>query len=317
LNLKAAAVQMISLNNDYKGNLARAEPLIIEAASKGAKLILLPEFALAGYTFEDGIWEAAEPLKGRTYKWLKGLASKYDTYIGTCILETDGKDFFDTFIFLGPDEFFFHRKIEPASYEAFTFTGNGINHNVFDTKLGKIGIAVCFDTTKTHTMKTLMELNPDILLLTYSSPELPWFCLPKDRRVWVEEYRNTPELYASFLACPVIVSNKTGEVHSRIPFLPPFLRMNVSFTEGTCILDGNGRKLTEIKGGPGFIIEDLEIKKMQGKNPVLPKGRWLMPFTFSIRITMDGALLLGRLRYMLSKKRKMAAKRIYKTAGYF
>ena len=314
MNLKAAAVQMVSLNNDYKGNRKRAEIHIIEATDKGARLILLPEFALAGYMFEDGLWEEAEPLKGRTYKWLKGLALKFDAYIGTCILETDGRDFFDTFILLGPDEFFFHRKIEPASYEAFAFTGEGINQNVFDTKLGRIGIAICFDTTKTHTLKTLIGLNLDLLLLTYSSPELPWFCLPKDRRTWVEEYRNTPVLYASFLACPVIVSNKTGEAHTRIPFLPPFLRMDVSFTEGTCMIDGNGKKLSEIKGGHGIIVEDLEMKKMPGKNSVLPKGRWLMPFTLSTRITMDGALLLGRLRYMLSKKRKMAAARIYETA---
>jgi predicted amidohydrolase len=315
LGLKAAAVQMVSLNNDYRGNMARAEIHIIEAACKGAKLILLPEFALAGYTFEDGIWESAEPLKGRTYKWLKAFALKYDTYIGTCILETDGRDFFDTFILVGPDEFFFHRKIEPASYEAYTFTAKGINQNVFDTKLGRIGVAICFDTTKTHTIKSLIELNPDILLLTYSSPELPWFCLPKDRRAWVDEYRNTPGLYASFLACPVIVSNKTGDVHSRLPYLPPFLRMDVSFTEGTCILDRTGRKLSEIIGGPGIIVEDLEMKKMPGKNRVLPKGRWLMPFTLSTRITMDGALLLGGLRYMLSKKRKKAAARIYEAAS--
>jgi predicted amidohydrolase len=306
---------MVSLNNDYKANMARAEIHIIEAASKGAKLILLPEFALAGYTFEDSIWESAEPLKGRTYKWLKAFVSKYDTYIGTCILETDGRDFFDTFILVGPDEFFFHRKIEPASYEAFTFSAKGVNQSVFDTKLGRIGVAICFDTTKTHTIKTLIELNPDILLLAYSSPELPWFCLPKDRRAWVEEYRNTPKLYASFLACPVIVSNKTGEAHSRIPYLPYFLRMDESFTEGTCMLDGTGRKLSEIKGGPGIIVEDLEMKKMPVKNSVLPKGRWLMPFTLSTRITMDGALLLGRLRYMLSKKRKMAAAKIYEAAN--
>ncbi len=316
MSLKAAAVQMVSLNTDYKANMARAEIHIMEAASKGAKLILLPEFALAGYMFEDGIWDSAEPLKGKTYKWLKELASKYDAYLGICILETDGRDFFDTFILVGPDEFFFHRKIEPASYEAFTFSAKGINQSVFDTKLGRIGVAICFDTTKTHTIKRLIELSPDILLIAYSSPELPWFCLPKDKKAWVEEYRITPELYASFLACPVIVSNKTGEAHSRIPYLPRFLRMDVSFTEGTCILDGSGRRLSEIKGGSGIVVEDLEMKEFPRKNQVLPKGRWLMPFTLSTRITMDGALFLGRLRYMLSKKRKMAAARTYEAASF-
>ena len=67
--------------------------------------------------------------------------------------------------------------------------------------------------------------------------------------------------------------------------------------------------------GSGIIVEDLEMKKNPRIKSVLPKGRWLMPFTLSTRITMDGALLLGRLRYMLSKNRKKAAARIYETAS--
>jgi predicted amidohydrolase len=261
MKLKVASIQMVSLNGEFEENRKRAETLILEAIEEGASLILLPEFALAGYCFEDRLWEAAESIKGKTYMWLNGLASKNNVYIGTCILETDGRDFFDTFILVGPDEFYFHRKIEPASYEAFTFTSKGMNANVFDTKLGKIGVSICFDTTKTHTMKSLIEQKPDVLLLTYSSPELPWFCLPKDRKAWVSEYLNTPGLYASYLGCPIIVSNKTGEVHTKLPFLPPFLRMDVRFTDGTCIIDGGGRKLSEVKNGQGIAVAEIEPGK--------------------------------------------------------
>jgi predicted amidohydrolase len=312
MKLKVASVQMITLNEDYEGNKARAYNHIIEAVEKGAKLILLPEFALAGYCFEDRLWEYAEPLKGRTFMWLQALARKYDIYIGTCILETDGKDFFDTFVLSGPDEFFFHRKIEPASYEAFSFTARGMNMSVFDTRIGRIGVAICFDTTKTQTMRMLIEQKPELLLLAYSSPELPWFCLPRDRRVWVDEYNRTPGLYASFLGCPVVVSNKTGEVHTRIPMLPPFMRMDVKFTDGTCIIDRKGNNITGTLKGPGIAVGEIDTGIVPTSAKTLPGGRWFIPFTPSVRITMDSALLMGRLRYHLSSRRKEAAARTFR-----
>ncbi len=82
--LKVASVQMVSKNNDYEGNVSRALVLIEEAVKKGAKLILLPEAALIGYVFDDSLWTMAEPLKGRTFTWLKGLCKAHDVFIGTC-----------------------------------------------------------------------------------------------------------------------------------------------------------------------------------------------------------------------------------------
>ena len=73
MTIKVASVQMVSFNNDYEGNLSRGESHIDDAVNKGAKLILLPEFSLAGYAYTDSIWKMAEPLKGRTYKWQKSL----------------------------------------------------------------------------------------------------------------------------------------------------------------------------------------------------------------------------------------------------
>jgi len=98
MKIRVATVQMESLNNDYEGNLSRAERHINDGVSKAAKLILLPEFALVGYEFTDSIWKLAEPVKGRTYTWVKGLCERHNVYIGTCILENYEGDFYDTFI---------------------------------------------------------------------------------------------------------------------------------------------------------------------------------------------------------------------------
>jgi N-carbamoylputrescine amidase len=58
--LRVAAVQMESKNGLIKVNLEHALPFVDEAAKKGAKLIVLPEFMPTGYIFTNAIWDAGE-----------------------------------------------------------------------------------------------------------------------------------------------------------------------------------------------------------------------------------------------------------------
>lgn len=76
MKITVAAIQMESLNDDYDGNRKRAGDLIEIAVKQGAQLIALPEFALAGYLYADEIWQQAEPLQGRTYRWLSDLCDQ-------------------------------------------------------------------------------------------------------------------------------------------------------------------------------------------------------------------------------------------------
>lgn len=303
-----AAVQMESRNGDFDGNRKRAEDGIIEAINKGARLISLPEFALVGYTFTDSIWEMAEPLRGRTYDWLAGLCDKHDVFITTCILERDGDDFFDTLILCGPNGgLWSHRKVEPASYEAFFFKGAGQNPNTFDTPIGKVGVVICFDTSKTYSVKSLIENRPDLLLLQYSCPEWPPFAPKGDRTNWVETYKDAPRLYAKQLGVPVLSCNKTGAFSTTIPF--GFgIKYSCNFVDHSTILDANGEPIAEISKRAGVICAEVEL----GSNdniPIgrIPKGRWFLPYSLSTRLATEYSQKIGKARYRLSKKRKLAA----------
>jgi N-carbamoylputrescine amidase len=312
--LTVASVQMISRNNDFDGNIARARALIEDAVAKGAKLILLPEVALIGYLFDDPLWKEAEPLKGRTFIWLKELCTVKDIFIGTCILEKDGEDFFDTFILVGPGEedFWSHRKIEPASYEAYFFKGRGLNPNVFDTPIGRIGISICFDSSKTHTLSSLIDGKPEILLITYSCPELPWFILPGDRKNWIEVFEKTAEIYSGFLPVPLVISNKTGPFISPIPLMP-LLRANAPFVGRSTIVDRNGHLLSTLKEATGVLVEEVELgypESPRKSKENLPKGRWLLPYSNTIKFLMDLSYRMGKLRYTFSARRKEAARKI-------
>jgi len=311
VKFKAASIQMISENGNYERNRLRAESLIKDAVLKKARLILIPEFALAGYIFTDDIWSIAEPLKGRTYLWLKKLCVKHKVYLGTCILEKDGDEFYDTFILAGPgkNEIWSHRKIEPAVYEAYFIRGGEGAEPVFETPLGRIGVAICFDTSKTLTIEKIAAGRPDLLLIPFSYPGLGAFMPGRDRRKWDEEFKKIPSVYAGYLGVPVVTSNKTGSFESPLPLCGP-VRVKSDFTGVSQIVDASGEVLVCADKGEQVIVHELNIKPSSFSAPLkaIPSGRWLMKYSFTIRFTADLVQKMGGLRYRISRKRKIAAR---------
>ena len=311
-NLKVASIQMVSRNNDFEGNVSRAKALIEEAVKREAKLILLPEVALIGYVFHDTLWAMGEPLKGRTFTFLKSLCRAHDVFIGTCILEKTGEDFFDTFILVGPGDcdFWSHRKIEPASYEAYFFKGGGLNPNVFDTPVGRVGVSICFDSSKTHALSSIIDGMPEILLIPYSCPGLPKFILSSDRKNWVDVYEKTAAIYTGIIPVPLVISNKTGDFKSPLPGMP-MLRANGEFLGRSSIVDKKGRVLSTLKQGQGVLVEEVELGQIEDpqiSRNKLPKERWLLPYSGLIKMLMEFSYRTGKIRYRLSRKRKTAAK---------
>jgi predicted amidohydrolase len=274
---------------------------------------LLPEFALVGYEFTDSIWKMAEPLKGRTYTWVKGLCERHNAYVGTCILENYEGDFYDTFILVGPgdDALWVHRKIEPASYEAFFFKGAGMNANVFDTPIARIGVVICLDVTKTHTISSLVGARPEIILIAYSWPDLPSFLPKKDREYWVEAFVSIPKVYAQYLHVPVVSSNKTGRFISPIPLLKG-LKIEADFTGRSSIIDQNGDVVSSISKDAGTLVEEVELGKpdISAGTNIIRKGRWFFPFSRTIKLSCDVPLVFGRIRYRWSRRRRKAASQV-------
>lgn len=308
MKIKIAAVQMVSENGNVCKNTSHAEEFIYDAIGKGAQLILLPEFALVGYEYSDSIWKLSEPLKGRTYHWLKEICVKNKVYIGTCILEKDGEDFYDTFILAGPDpsDFWSHRKIEPASYEAFFIKDGGTNADVFETPLGKIGVAICLDTTKTHTLRSLAAAKPELLLIPFSYPDFPDFYPSGTRKAWKEGYLEIPRTYATALHVPVVSCNKTGKFESPVPMMGK-LRTNSLYLDTSQILDSNGTIIEISQPGEQVLLGEVEVT-MQARLPELPnqKRRWLLPFSAFVRFNTDTSYHFGKIRYTLSNKRKIS-----------
>jgi len=84
--MRVAAVQTPAAESVLSG-LQRAEPLVKDAASQGAELVLLPELMAVRYVFTEEMWDSAEPAHGPTVEWLKDTARTLRIWVGTSFLQ--------------------------------------------------------------------------------------------------------------------------------------------------------------------------------------------------------------------------------------
>lgn len=183
--LRVAAIQVESRDGDIKTNLEHASKFVEEAASQGAKVILLPEFMPTGFKMSKDIWDSAEPHEGLTVKWLKRTSKQLNIWLGTSFLEAEGNDFFNTFVLTTPEgeEAGRVRKQTPALVEPYFFTG-AANHHVIHTTVGKIGVGICYEAMLAYFPQLMYQQSVDLILLPHSAPtpmQSPFFPRKRSR----------------------------------------------------------------------------------------------------------------------------------------
>lgn len=154
---------------NLKANGLAAEERIRLAAEAGAGLIVLPELATTGYVFssrEEAFAHAEVVPDGRTVQSFARLAAEYDVYIVGCVVEQAGEKLFDTAILVGPDGYIGrYRKTHLWNTEKLWFTPGDEGFSVFDTRIGRIGLLVCWDIWFPETARIVTQLGADIICI--------------------------------------------------------------------------------------------------------------------------------------------------------
>ena len=122
------------------------EPLLADAARQNADLVVLPETITCtgnGLSYFD----AAEPIPGPSTEYFGGLAKKNALHLVVGLVERDSPLVYNTAVLIGPDGALIgkYRKVALPRTEIEAGVAPGHEYPVFDTKLGKIGMMVCYD----------------------------------------------------------------------------------------------------------------------------------------------------------------------------
>lgn len=147
--IRIACVQFEPVIGDVAGNLDQMEKRIRAAHAEGAAVIVLPELADSGYVFNDAeeVGRLSSPIPdGKSAQRLITLAKALGVHIVSGLAERDGDTFFNSAILCGPQGYIGKfRKLHLWNREKLYFKPGNLGLPVFDTGIGKIGIAICYD----------------------------------------------------------------------------------------------------------------------------------------------------------------------------
>lgn len=140
---------------DPDENLRRAVAWVEEAASKGARVVCLPELFRSQYFCqrEDAaLFDLAEPIPGPTTQAIGAVARKARVTVVASLFERRAAGLYHNsaaVIDKNGEVAGIYRKMhipdDPAYYEKFYFTPGDLGFRAFDTDVGKIGTLVCWD----------------------------------------------------------------------------------------------------------------------------------------------------------------------------
>jgi len=193
---KVAAIQMAS-GPKVEGNLNEARRLIADAAAKGAKLVVLPEFfAIMGMDEMDKVKVRETPGQGPIQQFMREQARQHKIWLmGSLPLTAEAPDKVRNSLLVFDESgmqvarydkiHLFNLTLGNESYNEAQTIEAGDQVVVVDSPFGRIGLAVCYDLRFPELFRAMK--NADIIVLpsafTATTGKVHWEPLVRARAI--------------------------------------------------------------------------------------------------------------------------------------
>ena len=214
--ITVAAVQMASGDWNFQANMDRAERLIRQAAAKGANLVLCPELFMMPYFCLDenmAHLELAEPFEGNPrIAHFAGLAGELGIVLPIGFFERAGNTAYNSIAVADADGqvLGIYRKTHipdgPGYTEKFYFTPGDTGFKVWDTRFGRIGVAICWDQWYPETARSMALMGAEVLCFPTIIGSEPHSDLHDSSGHW----QRTMQGHAAANMVPVVAANRIG-----------------------------------------------------------------------------------------------------------
>ena len=175
--IRVSCIQFEPVFGAVAQNVARACDLIRAAATDGSALVVLPELANTGYVFETAEEALAlgEPVPdGASSRAWVSLARELGIHIVAGITERDGDTLFNSALVTGPQGYVgTYRKAHLWDRENLVFAKGNLGFPVFDTALGRVGVAICYDGWFPETFRQLALAGAEIVCVPTNWVPMP------------------------------------------------------------------------------------------------------------------------------------------------
>jgi len=211
-------------------------------------ILVLPELALTGYTFEDSeeAYSLSEEVGGKLSKELISIAGKNKVSIAVGFLEREDKYLYNSSILVdGNGIIGVYRKVHLFREEKSIFKAGNRGFPVFEIDGVKVGLLVCFDWIFPEASRTLALKGADIIL--------------HSANLVLSYYQKAAITRAIENRIFIVLANRTG-VEDR------FGARN-EFTGESEIVDPKGKILLKVeKNEEGIFSVDINPEEARDKN---------------------------------------------------
>jgi len=172
-NISIGVVQC-ALSDDSAANIKKVEGFVRKAAQGGAQVILTPEL-FEGHYFctsqEEKNFTRAHPVsEDAAVAAFQKLAHELNVVLPVSIFERDGSCYYNSVVIIDADgrNLGTYRKSHipdgPGYQEKFYFRPGDTGFKAWTTKLGRIGVGICWDQWFPETARGMMLQGAEILL---------------------------------------------------------------------------------------------------------------------------------------------------------
>ena len=206
-------------SGDRHANLEKTMAGIREAASKGAKLVLLQELHTSLYfcQVEDTAeFDLAEAIPGPTTETLGKLAAELKVVIVASLFERRAAGLYhNTAVVFESDGRIagkyrkMHIPDDPGYYEKFFFTPGDLGFQPINTSVGRLGVLVCWDQWYPEAARLMALAGAELLLYPTAigwDPRDEETEQSRQREAWITVQRG----HAVANGLPLLACNRTG-----------------------------------------------------------------------------------------------------------
>ena len=263
--LRVAALQA-AFGEDMQANIRTVEKLIRASAKDGAEVILPPELFQGPYFCkrEETRWFAgAYPYREHpVVTTLAPLARELGVVLPLSIYEKAGQEYYNSLVMVDADGAVMglYRKSHipdgPGYEEKFYFRGGDTGFKVWPTKVGRIGVGICWDQWFPEAARAMMLMGAEVLLYPTaigSEPENPALdTQPRWRRAMIGHSVSN--------VVPVVAANRVGDEEGQVFYGSSFItneggdflaEMNRT-DEGFIAASIEPDRIAELRAGWGF-----------------------------------------------------------------
>ncbi len=173
--VRVAVAQVPVVFGDVRANLAGLAARMEEAVRDGVRLAVFPECYLTGYMFADreAAIAAAISVDGAEIGEIEALCARHDIEIVVGFLERRNDRLHNSAAVIGPSGMIgIHRKrhLPYLGADRFVDEPDGIEPSLFETRAGRLGVAICYEIRFPEVMRTLALGGADFIALPTNWP---------------------------------------------------------------------------------------------------------------------------------------------------